>query len=86
MKQFLEENLGINVPKDEIINTLPTELKSSDSALSINALVELRKSYGMNIQDDEINKLYSTYISNALLNAKSNSSSNICSKMNRIFP
>ena len=60
--------------KEEIIKTLASEAKSNDTALSINALVELRKEYGMNIEDDEMSKLYSTYISNSLLSAKSKSS------------
>ena len=75
LKTDEKEKPSLEDKKDEIINTLATELKSSDATLSINALVELRKSYGMNIQDDEMNKLYSTYVSNSLLNAKSNSSS-----------
>lgn len=57
--------------KEEILKTLSEELKTSDKALSINALVELRKEYGMNIEDSELSDLYSTYISNQLLNANS---------------
>lgn len=76
LKTDEKEKPSLEDKKSEIIDTLATELKTNDSALSINALVELRKEYGMNIEDDEMNKLYSTYISNSLLSAKSNNSNN----------
>ena len=74
LKTDEKEKPSLEDKKEEIINTLASEAKSNDTALSINALVELRKEYGMNIEDDEMSKLYSTYISNSLLSAKSNSS------------
>lgn len=74
LKTDEKEKTSLEDKKEEIINTLVSEAKSNDTALSINALVELRKEYGMNIEDDEMSKLYSTYISNSLLSAKSNSS------------
>ncbi len=60
--------------KDSIKETLATEKKNNDSTLQINALVELRKEYGMSIEDDELNKQYQTYISNQLLQAQSSTS------------
>lgn len=74
LKTDEKEKPSLEDKKEEIISTLASEAKSNDTALSINALVELRKEYGMNIEDDEMSKLYSTYISNSLLSAKSNSS------------
>ena len=74
LKTDEKEKPSLEDKKEEIIKTLASEAKSNDTALSINALVELRKEYGMNIEDDEMSKLYSTYISNSLLSAKSNSS------------
>lgn len=74
LKTDEKEKPSLEDKKEEIINTLVSEAKSNDTALSINALVELRKEYGMNIEDDEMSKLYSTYISNSLLSAKSSSS------------
>ena len=74
LKTDEKEKPSLEDKKEEIIKTLASEAKSKDTALSINALVELRKEYGMNIEDDEMSKLYSTYISNSLLSAKSNSS------------
>lgn len=74
LKTDEKEKPSLEDKKEEIIKTLADDAKSKDTALSINALVELRKEYGMNIEDDEISKLYSTYISNSLLSAKSKSS------------
>lgn len=74
LKTDEKEKPSLEDKKEEIIKTLADDAKSKDTALSINALVELRKEYGMNIEDDEMSKLYSTYISNSLLSAKSNSS------------
>ena len=74
LKTDEKEKPSLEDKKEEIIKTLASEAKSNDTVLSINALVELRKEYGMNIEDDEMSKLYSTYISNSLLSAKSNSS------------
>ena len=74
LKTDEKEKPSLEDKKEEIIKTLADDAKSNDAALSINALVELRKEYGMNIEDDEMSKLYSTYISNSLLSAKSNSS------------
>ena len=74
LKTDEKEKPSLEDKKEEIIDTLASEAKSNDTALSINALVELRKEYGMKIEDDEMNKLYSTYISNSLLSAKSSSS------------
>lgn len=72
LKTDEKEKPSLDDKKDEIVETLASELESTDSALSINALVDLRKSYGMKIEDDELSKLYSTYVSNQLLAAKSN--------------
>lgn len=74
LKTDEKEKPSLEDKKEEIIKTLADDAKSNDTALSINALVELRKDYGMNIEDDEMSKLYSTYISNSLLSAKSKSS------------
>ena len=48
-----------------------------DATVSIKAMQELRKSYGVDIIDSEIKTQYANYIQNALTQAqKSNSSSN----------
>ena len=73
--ELQKEILGELVAYSEKIiigtETVIKELKSTDKTLSINALVELRKDYGMNIEDDEIAKQYSTYVANQLLSANS---------------
>lgn len=71
LKTDEKEKPSLEDKKEEIITTLSDQLKSTDNSLSINALVDLRKSYGMEIEDDELAKLYSTYVSNQLLAAKS---------------
>ena len=71
LKTDEKEKASLEDKKEEIVETLVEELKSTDKTLSINALVELRKDYGMNIEDDELAKQYSTYIANQLLSANS---------------
>lgn len=56
--------------KDTIVDTLSKELLSSDNTMSVNAMIELRKSYGFKIEDSEVNKKYSTYTSNQLLSLR----------------
>jgi foldase protein PrsA len=75
LKTGEKEKATLEDSKDSIIETLADELLEDDSSVQINALVELRKKYGMNIEDDDLAKQYSTYISNQLLQAKSTSSS-----------
>ena len=53
--------------KDEIKTTLGTEYVSNNDDAGINALQHYRREYGMDIQDDEINRQYTTYIQNLLL-------------------
>ena len=52
LKTDEKEKPSLEDKKEEIINTLVSEAKSNDTALSINALVELRKEYGINNEDD----------------------------------
>ena len=58
-----------------VTKKLSAEKIENDKALSINALVELRKSYGMKIEDSELKSQYEKYISNQLLNATTNKNS-----------
>lgn len=53
--------------KDEIRQTLAEDYISDNSDVGLNALQHYRKEYGMEIQDDEINRQYSKYIQNLLL-------------------
>ena len=53
--------------KEEIKETLASDLLSSNATISITALSELRKDKGMNIEDSEIKSSYNKYI-NSLYN------------------
>ena len=70
LKTGEKEKPALKDVKDDIIETLSKELITSDNTLSINAMVELRKSYGFKIEDSSVNKKYSTQISNQLLSLR----------------
>lgn len=53
--------------KDEIIETLSSELIANDKTISITALKELRKEKGMKLEDSEIKTAYNKYM-NSLYN------------------
>lgn len=61
---------------DEIKTTLGTEYINNNSDAGIKALQHYRKEYGMEIEDSEINKQYSTYIQNMLASLQESSSNN----------
>ncbi len=56
--------------KDTIVETLSKNLLNTDNTLPVNAMIELRKSYGFNIEDSVISKQYSSYTSNQLLSLR----------------
>jgi foldase protein PrsA len=66
--------------KSSIVTKLGKELQDSDKTLSINALVELRKDYGMEIEDSDLKKQYEAYISNQLLAATSTTTTTTTTK------
>lgn len=53
--------------RDDIIDTLSQEYINNNDDVGINALQHYRREYGMEIVDDEINRQYSDYIQNLLL-------------------
>ncbi len=57
---------------DSMKETLADKILSEDTTLSTKAMQAIRKEYGMDIVDSEIQKQYATYIQNAL-STKSNS-------------
>lgn len=75
LKTGEKEKESLDKVKDTIITTLANKAKEEDNTMQINALVELRKKYGMKIEDSSLSKQYSTYISNQLLQAQSSTSS-----------
>jgi len=56
--------------RDDIIETLALQLLQADQALSINALIELRNSFGFRIEDSRLASEYSSFISNQLMQAR----------------
>lgn len=66
-----KEKESLDNVKDSIIETLSQELLNEDASISINALKDLRKKYGVEIQDSEIHTQYANYIQNALASAQS---------------
>ena len=72
LKTGEKEKDSLDNLKEEIKNTLANDMKTNDKTVQVNALVELRKSMKMNIEDDELEKQYSTYISNLLIQSQSN--------------
>lgn len=72
LKTGEKEKEALDKVKDTIITTLADKAKEDDNTMQINALVELRKKYGMKIEDSSLSKQYSTYISNQMLQAQSN--------------
>ncbi len=56
--------------KDEIAETLANTKISEDATIRVTAMDELRKKYGMTINDDKIKEQYSNYIANQIASAK----------------
>ena len=75
LKTGEKEKEALDKVKDTIITTLANKAKEDNNTMQINALVELRKKYGMKIEDSSLSKQYSTYISNQILQAQSNKKS-----------
>ena len=67
LKTGAKEKEALDKVKDTIITTLADKAKEDDNTMQINALVELRKKYGMKIEDSSLSKQYSNYISNQIL-------------------
>lgn len=78
LREEQREKASLDDTKESIRSTLGEKKISADSTLSVTALTELRKKYGMDIVDSEIQKQYGNYISNTIANleASKNNSSN----------
>lgn len=73
-REASKEKAAFEDVQDSIRETLGKEALSKDSTLSIKAMQELRKEYGMEIIDSEVQNQYAKYIQNAL--SQANSSTN----------
>lgn len=62
--------------KDKIRETLADEKQEKDSTIAINAMIELRKEYGVNITDSDVEKAYNKYVNYLINNSKNTVSSN----------
>lgn len=69
LREEQKEKASLDTVRDSIIDTLSKKLLQDDATISIKALQALRKDYGFEITDSEIQKQYSNYIQNSLVNA-----------------
>lgn len=67
----IKEKASLKDSKKGIVETLSKELIANDKTISINALKDLRKEYGVDIVDKEIQKQYAQFVQNALASAQS---------------
>ncbi len=72
LREASKEKASYDDVKDTIKETLANNLMSEDSSLDIKSMQELRKEYGVDIVDSEIQNQYATYIQNALAQAAKN--------------
>lgn len=71
-REASKEKASFEEVQDTIRETLATELMGKDTTIGVKALQDLRKSYGMDIVDSEIQNQYATYIQNALTQKNTN--------------
>lgn len=69
-RESSKEKASFEEVSDTIREKLANELLASDNTLSIKAMQDLRKEYGMEIIDSEIQSQYANYIQNALAQAQ----------------
>ena len=70
LKTDEREKPSLESARAGIVEKLAEELVENDPVISINALIELRKSFGFRIEDTRLNSQYSTHISNLLMQAR----------------
>lgn len=73
LKTGEKEKAALDEVKDKIVETLATALQSQDARLSIDALCDLRKAYGFNIEDSDLKKAYDKYVSALIVQAQAQS-------------
>ncbi len=69
-KESTGEKPALDTVKEDILKDLGQEKTTADSTLSITAMEELRKKYGMNILDSDLKSKYSNYITNSIASAR----------------
>ena len=76
LKSGEKDKPSLKDSKEKIIETLAKELQTSDNTIAVNALADLRKEYGFNIEDSDLKSKYSTLISNQLLSLREQANQN----------
>ena len=74
-RESSSEKKSYDDSKDSIYETLANDKRENDKTIDITALDELRKSYGMEINDNELKTKYSNYIANQISSLKANNTS-----------
>lgn len=69
LREKSKEKASFDDVKDNIRETLSNNLLSEDATISTKAMQDLRKEYGVEFVDSEIQSQYATYIQNALSQA-----------------
>ena len=75
-RESSEEKPSLEDSRDEVLDTLANDSIEEDPSLQITAMDELRKEYGMTINDTELESDYRDYIAEQISYYKTNSSSN----------
>lgn len=70
-REASKEKAAFDDVKDTIRETLANNLLSEDTTIATKAMQDLRKEYGVDIVDSEIQSQYATYIQNALSQSSS---------------
>lgn len=73
-KEKTEEKAKLEDVKDTVIESVANNKLKEDATMNITAMQELRKKYGMEIQDSDLKEKYSNYIANSIAQAKSQGS------------
>ncbi len=73
---YASEKPSFDDKKDEIQEAIANEKLTDDATLRITAMDELRKKYGMEINDSELKEKYSNYIANQIASARNSASTN----------
>lgn len=71
-----KEKASLDDVKDSIRETLGQKKLDADATMSITALTELRKKYGVDIIDSDLQKQYGTYIANTIAEIENQTKSN----------
>ena len=66
LKTGEKEKKELKEVKDEIIEKIATQKKSEDSSISVTALDEIRKNYGLKFKDSKLKSIYKEYIKEQL--------------------